>query len=112
MEGKEVVGPTLIVQSTADTTVPETVTSEAVKRTCEVFRKSEIEYLRVKGVNTYATQRIWLRWVADRFAGRKVTVRLCDDSRLTVGHAPRPLNAYSLELKYCQGFANQGCQHG
>ena len=114
--GREVAGPMLIVQGTVDTTVPEIVTTEAVNKTCEAFPESELEYLRVEGLThapvMYATQRIWLQWIADRFAGRNVTASSCEYSRLTARDAPRPLNEYSPELTYFLEFATQGYQVG
>jgi alpha-beta hydrolase superfamily lysophospholipase len=107
--GKEVAGPMLVLQGEADTTVPESVTTEAVNKTCQAFPRSDIEYIRAAGVDhvpmMYATQTIWLEWIADRFAGRSSTTGQCQYRSLPAASAPRPLEDYSAEINYFLEFA-------
>ena len=68
---KKVANPLLIIQGLADTTVPALVTDLVVNRTCNSFSDSKIEYWTLPGVThvpaLWATQRLWLDWIADRF---------------------------------------------
>ena len=68
-------GPMLILQGTADPAVPEVVTTSIVEDMCRKER-STVEYIRFQGVGhtpvCYASRRIWLDWIKDRFDGVKV----------------------------------------
>ena len=66
----------LILQGIADPAVPEPITTAAVNETCALYPQSQLEYALFEGVThvpvLYASQRVWLDWIADRFAGREV----------------------------------------
>jgi alpha-beta hydrolase superfamily lysophospholipase len=67
-------GPMLILQGTADPAVNEPITTAAVEKMCGMKpKKGSIEYVRFKDVGhtpvCYASRRIWLDWIQDRFAG-------------------------------------------
>ena len=74
--GKEIAGPLLVLQGTADTLIPVTVTTRIANLTSEAYPKSAIEYITYEGAEhipiMYTSQREWLRWIEDRFAGKKV----------------------------------------
>ena len=74
--GKPFAGPVLVLQGTADTTVAEPVTSAAVRETCEKYPDSRLQYLKFAGVGhvpvMFASQRLWLDWIAARFRGEEV----------------------------------------
>ena len=74
--GKQIAGPLLVVHGEADDRLNVDSTTKAVERTIERFPESEIEYVIAPGVSHTAaipaTQRQWMDWIADRFAGRKI----------------------------------------
>ncbi|KAL8820044.1 MAG: hypothetical protein Q9223_001650 [Gallowayella weberi] len=74
--GKAIAGPMLVLQGTNDSNVLAPVTTKYVDLTCERNRGSAIEYITYDGVahvpTMYVSQRDWLRWIEDRFAGKKM----------------------------------------
>ena len=111
--GRRIGEPLLVMQGTANNTVPAVVTTTAVNRTREQFPGSELEYLVVEGIDhiptMYGTQRMWLQWVADRFAGKAVK-KGCQRMLYGSGGAPRPLEAYQGDLNFFLEYANQPYQ--
>jgi hypothetical protein len=90
----------LILQGTADPIVNLTVTTATVENTCALFPTSPIEYMIIEGSShvptLYATQQVWLEWIADRFTGVHV-----DNRCSTKNHASlRRLETYQGELAY------------
>ncbi|KAL8832880.1 MAG: hypothetical protein Q9170_004700 [Blastenia crenularia] len=75
--GKEISGPLLVIHGESDEGISEAVTSQAVEETSELFPSSQLEYFPLLGVShvpaLQASQRLWMEWIADRFAGREVT---------------------------------------
>ncbi|KAI0128713.1 secretory lipase [Xylariales sp. AK1849] len=71
--GKEFAGPMLVLQGSADITVPATLTSTAVNQTCKALPESKLQYTLLQGVThvpvLYAGQQVWLDWIGDRFNG-------------------------------------------
>lgn len=71
--GREIAGPVLVVQGTADQSVPEVLTTATVNATCSAHPDSVLEYLLVNGTThvptLFATQRDWLGWINARFDG-------------------------------------------
>jgi pimeloyl-ACP methyl ester carboxylesterase len=69
----EIVGPMLILQGTADLSVPPALTTAAVNYTCAQWPESQIEYVMWENVTHVpvlaASQRRWLQWIDDRFEG-------------------------------------------
>src|SRR3569833_85856 len=72
--GRDVAGPMLVIQGTADPAVPEPITTSTVNATCRVASVgSGFEYLLVNGTThvptLYAAQKEWLGWIKDRIHG-------------------------------------------
>ena len=69
---RPIAGPMLILQGTADPAVAEPVTTSVVDKTCKTYPHATVEYVRFEGVGhtptCYASRRIWLDWIAARFA--------------------------------------------
>ncbi len=74
--GKRISGPMLVIQGGSDPTVPPQTTTNAVNRTCGSFPESHLQYVTYTGVThvpvMFASQRLWLDWIAERFAGAHV----------------------------------------
>ncbi|TKA34166.1 hypothetical protein B0A50_00146 [Salinomyces thailandicus] len=105
--GLPIEGPMLVLQGTADPAVPNQVTDAAVKKTCAAYPGSQIEYAIFEGAThvpvLYASQRIWLDWIADRFAGRE-TAAPCTRSFYSPA---RKLASYQTELELYLELATQ-----
>ncbi|KAL8860939.1 MAG: hypothetical protein Q9178_002694 [Gyalolechia marmorata] len=86
--GKEIAGPLLVLQGTADSAIPVLVTTRFANLTSEAYPKSKIEYITYEGAEhipiMYTSQREWLRWIEDRFAGEKVACGLKTVERKSV----------------------------
>lgn len=72
--GRALGGPMLILQGSADTVVGTVGSSTAFNATCAAQGSNvSIEYMSVVGQNhnpsMYASQRVWLQWIEDRFNG-------------------------------------------
>ncbi|KAJ4415199.1 hypothetical protein N0V82_007500 [Gnomoniopsis sp. IMI 355080] len=71
--GKPVAGPMIVIQSTTDPLIPEVTVTQTVNETCMRHPESLIDYLVVNGTahvpTLSATQKHWLGWISDRFAG-------------------------------------------
>ncbi|KAH8696612.1 Alpha/Beta hydrolase protein [Talaromyces proteolyticus] len=70
-------GPMLIIQGSADTVVIPEGSALGFKNTCASQKNNvSIEYVSVAGQDhnpsLYASQRIWLQWIEDRFNGVKI----------------------------------------
>jgi pimeloyl-ACP methyl ester carboxylesterase len=98
-------GPMLVLHGTADPVINYTVTAAAVTDTCTLFPGSQIEYVAVEGSShvpsLYASQQIWLGWIADRFAGVH-TDDGCSSRNLS---SLRPVQTYQAELNFYLQFA-------
>lgn len=105
--GREVAGPMLVVQGTADPQILEPVTTEVVGETCARFPGSQMEYLVVNGTThvptMLATQTRWQRWISDRFAGVPVKEG-CQNSSL---ESYLPAENYQLNGNYFLEWATQ-----
>jgi pimeloyl-ACP methyl ester carboxylesterase len=101
--GKNIAGPLLVLQGVADTTVPEVVTTAAVEATKTAYPNTSIEYLRFDGVDhvpvMYASQRIWLDWVADRFLDKATSFEYTNAIYGSANTA-MPVGAYQGNLNY------------
>ncbi|KAL8719244.1 MAG: hypothetical protein Q9225_003729 [Loekoesia sp. 1 TL-2023] len=75
--GKPIAGPLLVLQGLADVNMDAGTTTQVVQATCKAYPNSQIEYQTWDGVThnpvMFAAQRVWLQWIADRFAGRPVS---------------------------------------
>ena len=78
-----------------------------MNRTRELYPDSEIEYARFEGADhvptLYASQRIWLEWIAQRFEGKPVN----RDREDMLYRPARKLKAYQKELAYYLEVATQ-----
>ena len=74
--GKAIKGPLLITHGKIDPILTVAVVEKAVKRTADLFPSSQIEYFCLPNVThepaLVASQRVWMDWIGDRFAGREV----------------------------------------
>ncbi|KAL9635953.1 MAG: hypothetical protein Q9204_002426 [Flavoplaca sp. TL-2023a] len=86
--GKEIAGPLLVLQGTADTLIPVPVTTRIVNLTSAACPGAAIEYITYEGAEhipvMYTSQREWLGWIEDRFAGDNVTAGLRTVERKSV----------------------------
>ncbi|KAK5130021.1 hypothetical protein LTR08_002537 [Meristemomyces frigidus] len=105
--GQRIAGPMLILQGTADPSVPEPITSVAVNETCALYPQSELEYALFEGVThvpvLYAGQRVWLDWIADRFAGREAAAPCTRN----VHRPAKSVSSYQAEGDYYLELATQ-----
>jgi pimeloyl-ACP methyl ester carboxylesterase len=66
-------GPMLVLQGDKDGNAIERVTTAAVKKTCEMFPQSKLQYSMYEGVThapiMYAAHNEWINWISDRFDG-------------------------------------------
>lgn len=74
--GKAIKGPLLVTHGKLDPILSVAVVENAVKRTAELFPSSQIEYASLPNVTHVsalaASQRLWMDWIGDRFAGQAV----------------------------------------
>ena len=117
---QKVAGPMLVLQGTLDPAVPEVITTAAVQSTCDLYPNSSIEYWRFANVThvpvLYASQRLWLDWIAERFAAADKVKNgtgnedngSCSAKNFTSG--PMPTENYQTELEYFLELATPGYQ--
>lgn len=108
--GKPIAGPLLVLQGTMDSLVPAELPSKAVDETCSRYPDSQLEYVLLNGTDhvatLYAGQRIWLDWIADRFANRE-SKSGCSRTNYS---SFRPQSAYQANGNYYLEYANQAYQ--
>ncbi|PVI03019.1 prolyl aminopeptidase-like protein [Periconia macrospinosa] len=96
--GKAISEPLLVIMGEADTNLQFSVAVSAFKETLEKFSDAPIEFISLPGVShdpaLTASQRFWMDWIADRFAGRDVD-RSGEELQVKAG---RHLGAYQPEL--------------
>lgn len=103
--GKDFQGPMLVLQGSADNTLPEALTAKYVDKTCDSFPHKDLQYVKVNNVGhvpvMYATQQIWLEWLDKQFANRGRMDKKGQCSRQEIGStAPRPLDEYQGDINY------------
>ena len=102
-----VAGPMLVIEGEADNLVPLNLTTAAVDNVCKSYPKTHLEYTTLVNVThipaVYASQRQWLAWIGDRFAGKE-TVPGCSRSGLA---SPRPYQYYQKEENWYIKAATQ-----
>ena len=73
---KRIAGPLLVMQGQNDQMVNPWVTDAAVQETVAMFPDLPLEYVRLPGVGhnsaMFSAQWVWMDWIADRFAWRKI----------------------------------------
>ena len=98
--GKAIGGPLLVIQGEADPQINYSVTTTAVNKTAESFPSAQLEYVSIPNVThdpaLPASQRLWMDWIADRFASREVKSGF---QRSTLRSA-RPLKSYQPEQNW------------
>lgn len=108
--GKEIAGPLLILQGTADTLIPVNITTQYVNLTSERSPESAIEYISYEGVehipSMYTSQREWLGWIEDRFGGKRVAGGLRTAERMSV----LPQTNYQADLNWFLESVNERFQ--
>lgn len=71
--GKKISGPLLVIQGEDDPLICAESVTDAVNETMKMFPSSQIEYYLLPHVRhapaMYASQHIWMDWIAARFAG-------------------------------------------
>ena len=74
--GKPIAGPMLVLQGDSDSAVPFPVVTESVHQTCTKHPDSKLHYSTFAGAShvptMFASQRLWLDFIAARFAGTAV----------------------------------------
>ena len=74
--GRQIAGPLLVIHGESDPNLNVNVTTAAVEKTLHTFPTAQLEFVRVPGVTHVpamtSSQRIWMDWIADRFAERPV----------------------------------------
>ncbi|KAE8139265.1 putative secretory lipase [Aspergillus pseudotamarii] len=92
-------GPLLLIQGTADLTVPYNTTKATVQETCEIY-PGDLELLAVPQGSHFsainAAKQTWLRWIEDRFEQRPVARR---------GYVESQLDSF-LPLEHYQALPN------
>ena len=95
--GQVIAGPVLVLQGEADTTVPYVIIAQAVNRTCVAYLEAKLEFVTFRNVThvpvLYAGQRVWLDWIAERFAGVEVE----DGCTATEYVSARPYKEYQAD---------------
>ena len=72
--GKAIKGPLLITHGKADPVLNVAVVENAIKKTAELYPSAQIEFVSLPHVthSLPASQRLWMDWIGDRFAGREI----------------------------------------
>jgi pimeloyl-ACP methyl ester carboxylesterase len=108
--GKEISGPMLVLQGSADLDVPQLFTDRAVNETCTAFPASQLQYLTFQNVThepiMFASQRIWLDWIEDRFEGKPALNACTTNGELHV--SARPYESYNSEVNWFIELAMSG----
>lgn len=102
---RAIAGPMLIMQGTADPAVPESVTTSVVDTMCSKKLGSSVNYVRFEGVGhtptCYASRRIWLDWIAARFAGEP----LASGCHRDLIRSALPYKNYQFETNFVLKYA-------
>lgn len=105
--GLPVAGPFLILEGEADLITRQVGQEKAINSTCSLHPDSRLEYKTFANVThvpvVYASQRVWLDWIRDRFAGVE-TPSGCRRSRV---ESARPYYEYQKEVNWFLSQAEQ-----
>lgn len=95
--GKPIGGPLLVIHGNADNVVAYQTAANAVDQTCQNYPRAQLEFLTFAHAThepvMYASQRIWLKWIEDRFAGAP-SPQQCVRTNYT---SARPYVSYQVE---------------
>lgn len=98
--GKPIKGPLLVIHGEADPRLSYETVERAVHKTAEMFPSAQLEFVTLPHVTHApalpASQRRWMDWIADRFAGREVQPGV---KRSELARA-RPDTAYQKEQNW------------
>ncbi|KAL9016470.1 MAG: hypothetical protein Q9185_006187 [Variospora sp. 1 TL-2023] len=108
--GRPIEGPMLVIQGESDPIVPAPVTAAAVCDTCAKYPGSRLRYATFQGAThvpvMFASQRLWLDWIGERFEGREID----EGCRTDQYSSARPLEYYQAEQTWFLLFAKQAYQ--
>lgn len=103
--GKPIANPLLVIHGESDPSLDVNVTTAAVEKTLHEFPLAPLEYIRIPGVTHVpamtSSQRVWMDWIADRFAGRPMT----SSGVRSELKAAMPIAAYQHELNSYHSLA-------
>ena len=106
--GKKIGGPLLVIQGEADPNMDFTTTTSAVDKLAQAYPDSQLEYVTLPGIthtpSMFASQRLWLDWIAARFAGAEVKASY---RRTQVPRPPHSLSSYQSDANWIITTANQ-----
>lgn len=95
-----ITSPMLVIQGEADPLVIAAITTKVVDKTCADHPTSQLDFLTLANVShvpaMYSSQRIWLKWIEDRFAG-VIPPQGCSRSRIA---SARPFQYYQQEQNW------------
>ena len=105
--GKKIASPLLVIHGETDDKLSSAVTTAAVDKTAKAFPESPLEYILIPNVThvpaLQASQRVWMEWIADRFAGREVKHQVQRSQLL----GARPAASYQKEQNWYLERATQ-----
>ena len=88
--GRPIAGPLLVIHGVADNVVPYQPIATAVDKTCQLYPRAQLEFATFANATHepafFASQRIWLKWIEDRFAGVKIQAK-CQRSNYSSARA-------------------------
>jgi pimeloyl-ACP methyl ester carboxylesterase len=98
--GKKIEGPLLVIHGEADSSLSVEGSTKAVKETLELFPSSQLDFVRLPGISHVpaltASQRLWMDWIGDRFAGLKADPKH-NGTKLA---STRSISSYQPELNW------------
>ena len=99
--GKEIGGPLLVIQGEADPNMNVTTTTSAVNKLVQAFPDAQVEYVTLPGIthtpSLFASQRLWLDWIASRFAGVEVKSGYQHSEASSLA---RPISSYQSDANW------------
>ena len=105
--GKEIAGPLLVIHGESDDRLSSEVIAKAVDKTAMNFPSSRLEYISIPDVSHVSTlqasQRLWMEWIADRFAGHETK----QETQRAVLRSARGAAAYQKEQNWYIEAATQ-----
>ncbi|KAL8805283.1 MAG: hypothetical protein Q9182_002051 [Xanthomendoza sp. 2 TL-2023] len=98
--GKRTSGALLVIHGETDDRLSVDTTIKAIEDTAAAYPDSQLELIRLPEIShvpaLQASQRVWMDWIADRFAGREVKQGL----RSTTMEIARPRGSYQKEQNW------------
>jgi len=105
--GKPIRGPLLVIHGEADTMNSPAAVKVAVENTANMFPSAQLEFVWLPDVRHApalgASQRLWMDWIADRFAG----IEMPSGYRTSRLSSARPSTAYHKEQNWYLEAASQ-----